>query len=134
VTEPTQTVAPDSPEAQSAVQGQVTEQAASVAPDTSSIDRVAEDPAAKPAEVDTQALLEQLRALEARVNAAVPVPAEPEPPARTTSQIAPNAGGWLVNVLTQLEDRIEATEVKVGLRDAPEDEDGDKPAGLTNPV
>jgi hypothetical protein len=95
------------------VQDTVAEQAASVAPDTSSLDSAGEDLAAagaRPAEVDTAALLAQLQALQAKVEAAIPEPAPPPPPARTTSQINSNAPGWMVKVLGELEDRIEALE------------------------
>ena len=102
--------------AQQVVASTVAEQAASVAPDTSSLAQAPQalvDAGAKPAEVDTAALLKQLQDLSAVVESLKPEPpAPPAPPARTSSQIPAQAGGWLHNVLNQLEDRIETLEGK----------------------
>lgn len=118
------------PEAgQAVVEDTVAENAASVAPQT-------EVPAgealaaagAAPAAVDVDKLLKQLqdqadavKALQDEVAASRPVPAEPEVAPRVSDTVADNAAGWLRNVLTALEDRLEAVEVHAGLRDAPED-------------
>ena len=111
------------------VQDTVAEQAASVAPDTSSLDQAGPALAgagAKPAEADYEGLLRQLqdqaaslRELQDRVEASQPKPAEPEPPARATDQVADQSPGWLRVVLGRLEDRIEGLEVHAGLREAP---------------
>jgi hypothetical protein len=125
---------PYTPEAgQAAVQDTVAENAASVAPQTEV--PAGEDLAAagaKPAAVDTDALLKLLqeqadavKALQDEVAASRPVPEEPVKPARVSDTVADNASGWLRNALTTIEDRLEAVEVHAGLRDAPEDtEDG----------
>lgn len=110
---------PVSPEqAQAAVEDQLAPQAASVAPDTSSIDAIASS-GAQPAEVDAAALLEHLQeqaarleALRAQVEAQAPKPEVPPPPARLADTIAPNASRWLADILDGLESRIEALEGK----------------------
>ena len=99
---------------QQIVTSTVEQQAASVAPDTSSLEQAPQalvDAGAKPAEVDTAALLQQLQDLSAVVESLKPAPpAPPEPPARVTDQVADQAPGWLRTVLGRLEDRIEGLE------------------------
>jgi hypothetical protein len=105
----------------------VHEQAASVTPGTSNLDKSGQalvDAGAYAAEVDVAALLKQLQALEAKVQAAIPDPLPPAPPARTSSLVADGSPGWLGDIFRQLEDRVDALEIKAGLKEAPEEDAG----------
>jgi hypothetical protein len=97
--------------ADAALRAQLAEQAAAAAPPTEvpNIDVSA----AKAA--DLEALLSQLRDLQARaqeaVDAATPVPEPPD----TSLRVDSNAPGWMHSMVAVLEGRLSAVEAKLGI-------------------